>query len=73
MIRRSLTPKALEDQLRKDNYLMLQFFVAKELGLPLNELRTRMTDTEILGWNAYFNIQADEERKAIEKAKKGRR
>jgi hypothetical protein len=52
---------------------MLQFFVAKELGLPLNELRTRMTDTEILGWNAYFNIQADEERKAIEKAKKGRR
>lgn len=73
MIRRSLTPKALEAQLRKDNYLMLQFFVAKELGLPLNELRTRMTDTEILGWNAYFNIQADEERKAIEKAKKGRR
>ena len=52
---------------------MLQFYVAKELGMTLNELRTRMTDTEIFGWNAYFNIQADEERKAIEKAKRGRR
>lgn len=73
MIRRNSTPKALEDQLRKDTYMMLQFFVAKELGLTLNELRSRMTDTEILGWNAYFNIQADEERKAYEKAKKSRR
>lgn len=51
---------------------MLQFFVAKELGLTLQELRNRMTDTEVLGWNAFFNIQADEERKAIEKAKRGR-
>jgi len=53
--------------------MMLQFFVAKELGLTLNELRARMTDTEILGWNAYFNIQADEEQKAYEKAKRSRR
>lgn len=73
MIRRNSTPKALEEQLRKDTYMMLQFFVAKELGLTLNELRARMTETEILGWNAYFNIQADEERKAYERAKKGRR
>jgi len=73
MIRRNWTPKALEDQLRKDGYLMLQFYVAKELGVTLNELRSRMTDTEILGWNAYFSIQADEERKAYEKAKRGRR
>ncbi len=52
---------------------MLQFYVAKELGLTLNELRVKMTDTEILGWNAYLSIQADEERKAYEKAKRGRR
>jgi hypothetical protein len=31
-----------------------------------------MTDTELLGWNAYFSIQADEERKAMEKAKRRR-
>ena len=73
MIRRSWTPKALEAELRKDNYLMLQFYVAKELGLTLHTLRTTMTDMEILGWNAYLSIQADEERKAIEKAKRGRR
>lgn len=51
---------------------MLQFFVAKELGLTLHELRMRMTDVEVLAWNAYFNIQADEEQKAYEKAKRGR-
>jgi len=51
---------------------MLQFFVAKELGLTLHDLRVRMTDTEVLGWNAYFNIQADNERQAYEKAKRGR-
>ena len=73
MIRRSWTPKALEAELRKDNYLMLQFDVAKELGLTLHTLRTTMTDMEILGWNAYLSIQADEERKAMEKAKRGRR
>ena len=73
MIRRSWTPKALEAELRKDNYLMLQFYVAKELGLTLHTLRTTMTDMEILGWNAYFSIQADKERKAMEKAKRGRR
>lgn len=73
MIRRSWTPKALEAELRKDNYLMLQFDVAKELGLTLHTLRTTMTDMEILGWNAYFSIQADKERKAMEKAKRGRR
>jgi hypothetical protein len=52
---------------------MLQFYVAKELGLTLHTLRTTMTDVEILAWNAYLSIQADEERKAIEKTKRGRR
>jgi hypothetical protein len=52
---------------------MLQFYVAKELGLTLHTLRTTMTDMEILGWNAYLSIQADEERKAIKKTKRGRR
>lgn len=72
MAAKSWTPKALEDQLRKDTYLMLQFYVAKELGMTLNELRTRMTDMEMLAWNAYFSIRADEEKKAYEAAKRRR-
>lgn len=52
---------------------MLQFYVAKELGMTLNELRTRMTDMEMLAWNAYFSIiRADEEKKAYEAAKRRR-
>jgi hypothetical protein len=33
---------------------MLQFGVAKELGLSLTEVRTTMTAEELLGWSAYF-------------------
>ena len=51
---------------------MLQFHVANELGITLSELRTRMTDIEVLGWNAFYNIRAEQERKAIEAAKRRR-
>jgi hypothetical protein len=73
MIRRSWTLKALEAELKKDGYLRTQFFVAEKLGLTLSELRTRITDTELLGWYTYFKIQSDEEQEAYEKAKRGSR
>lgn len=46
--------------------------MAKELGLTLSELRNRMSATEILAWNAFLNICAERERKAIEDAKRRR-
>jgi len=46
--------------------------VANELGITLTELRTRMTATEVLAWNAFYNIRAEQERKAIEAAKRRR-
>jgi hypothetical protein len=64
MVRRSWTPKAFEADLKKDTYLCVQFFVAHKLGLTLTELRTRMTDMELLGWHTYFCIQADAEKEA---------
>ena len=49
---------------------MLQFGVAKELGLTLTEVRTTMTAEELLGWSAYFQILNEDQQKELEKAKR---
>ena len=51
---------------------MLQFGVAKELGLSLQEVRTTMIAEELLGWSAYFQILNEDQQKEIEKAKRRR-
>ena len=58
---------------------MLQFGVAKELGLDQSKLnvhggavRTTMTAEELLGWSAYFQILNEDQQKEIEKAKRRR-
>jgi hypothetical protein len=43
---------------------MLQFGVAKELGMSLTE--------ELLGWSAYFQILNEDQAKELEKAKRRR-
>ena len=51
---------------------MLQFGVAKELGLTLGEVRSQMTAEELIGWSAYFQILNEDQEKAMEKAKRRR-
>ena len=51
---------------------MLQFGVAKELGLTLSEVRNRMTAEELIGWSAYFQILNEDQEKAMEKVKRRR-
>jgi|TARA_Y100000592_G_scaffold98700_1_gene172490 hypothetical protein len=51
---------------------MLQFAVAKELGMSLAEVRSSMTPEELLGWSAYFQILNEDQEKAMEKAKRRR-
>lgn len=51
---------------------MLQFGVAKELGLTLSEVRAKMTAEELIGWSAYFRILNEDQQKEIEKAKRRR-
>jgi hypothetical protein len=51
---------------------MLQFGVAKELGLSLSQVRNTMTAEELLGWSAYFQILNEDQRKELEKAKRRR-
>jgi hypothetical protein len=51
---------------------MLQFGIAKELGLTLTEVRTTMTVEEILGWSAYFQVLNEDQEKAMADAKRRR-
>jgi hypothetical protein len=51
---------------------MLQFGVAKELGMSLSEVRTTMTAEELVGWSAYFQILNEDQEREMEKAKRRR-
>ncbi len=51
---------------------MLQFGVAKELGMSLTELRATMTPEEILGWSAYFKILNENQEEEMRKARRRR-
>ena len=51
---------------------MLQFGVAKELGMSLSEVRATMTAEELLGWSAYFQILNEDQEREMEKAKRRR-
>lgn len=51
---------------------MLQFGVAKELGMSLTELRATMTPEEIIGWSAYFKILNEDQEKELAKARRRR-
>ena len=48
---------------------MLQFGVAKELGMSLTGLRATMTPEEILGWSAYFRILNEDQEEQMRKAR----
>ena len=50
---------------------MLQFGIAKELGMSLSDVR-KMTLEEVLGWSAYFQILNEDQEKEIEKIKRRR-
>ena len=48
---------------------MLQFGVAKELGMSLSEVRATMTPEELIGWSAYFKVINDEQQKEMDKVR----
>jgi len=51
--------------------MMLQFGIAKELGMSLSEVR-KMTLEEVLGWSAYFQILNEDQEKEMQKIKRRR-
>ena len=51
---------------------MLQFGIAKELGITLSELRATMTPEEVVGWSAYFQILNEDQEAEMRKARRRR-
>lgn len=51
---------------------MLQFGVAKELGMTLQQLNENISLEELLGWAAYFSILNQRQEQAM-KANRSRR
>ena len=46
--------------------------VAEKLGKSLTELQATVTMEEIILWSAFYELRAEEEKKAMEKAKRRR-
>ena len=58
----------LTKQLAKENGVLAELHIAKELGMTLGQLRREMTTEEVWLWATYFNLQAEEQEKAQRKA-----
>ena len=44
--------------------------IAESLGMTIEYLRKNMTLEEVYGWNAYFSLKHEREKKAYEDAKR---
>ena len=63
----------LKAQLKKENQLLAELHVAKELGMTLGDLRDRMTYEELWLWITYFGLMNDQQDEAMKKAQRRRR
>ena len=50
---------------------MLQFAIAKELGMSLVDVR-KMTMEEIIGWSAYFQVLNEDQEKQMQEIRRSR-
>ena len=49
------------------------FFLAKELGMTVAQLTKHLTQEELVGWAAYFELHNEQYEKAVQNAKTGAR
>lgn len=48
------------------------FFLAKELGMTVKNLTENLTSEELVAWAAFYELRAEEEERALDRAKTGR-
>ena len=48
------------------------FFLAKELGMTVSQLSRDLTQEELIGWAAFFELKNDEESKARDRVQTSR-
>ena len=51
------------------SWLNFEFFLATELGKTLYELRTLITQEELVYWAAYYELKIDREQKEMQRQK----
>ncbi len=49
------------------------FFLAKELGMTVAQLTKHLTQEELIGWAAYFEVYNEQQEKAMQSARTGAR
>ena len=45
------------------------FFLAKELGMTLAQLTERLTQEELVGWAAFYELKNEEEQAAMDRSR----
>ena len=60
----------LKAELKRDNLLMLQLGVAKELGYTLIRLKSELTMEELLLWSAYFDVTNEEQERRMKQRRR---
>jgi len=65
--------KVLKSQLKKENQLLAELHVAKELGMSLGQLRRELTYEELWLWITYFGLMNDQREEQMKKAQRRRR
>ena len=58
--------------MEKDDWLMLSFGVAKELGMTVQQLHANITLEELMGWSCYFGIINRRQEAAMKKSARRR-
>ena len=53
--------------------MILKLIVAEKLGMTLSALSEQMTMDELILWSVFYELRNDEERAAMDKAKRQRR
>jgi|TARA_B100001939_G_scaffold255108_1_gene222003 hypothetical protein len=48
------------------------FFLAKELGMTLSQLSKNLTQEELVGWAAFYEIKGEEEERVMDQARTSR-
>ena len=64
--------KSPEESAQKENELLAELRIAKELGMTLGQLRREMTYEELWLWVAYFGLEQDQAEERMNKAKRRR-
>jgi hypothetical protein len=48
------------------------FFLAKELGMTLAQLTERLTQEELVGWAAFYELKSEEQQTVMDRSRTSR-